>query len=145
MAATLPMRLCEGHNEASAIGRVIALGYYDGPTHGLIELADAGSVYRFRLIDECQEWDEAKDRAYALFPMPDDSFERLVEHLVPHMTPRWPVWMPLWRFATEEAHEAADAFVKQLTEHHAPLAWIVIGAIGSGPVRAVPINLARAS
>src|SRR4051812_17289579 len=94
--------LQEGDNNPSVINQVICLGWYDGPVAGLLRLAKSGQVYRFELIDPRQQSDYSDERAYALFPLPGDAFDNLVNHLQETHEPKWPIWVPVWTFPTEE-------------------------------------------
>ena len=45
--------------------RLVAVGYYDGPTHGLVECGGCGRLYAFCKLD----WDDGQDvRIFSLAP-----------------------------------------------------------------------------
>src|SRR5262245_10767151 len=50
-----PLPICpglrEGNNYPSPVTRVLALGYYDGPTNGVLQCGDGGPVCKFNLIE----------------------------------------------------------------------------------------------
>jgi hypothetical protein len=96
----------------SPFDRVIALGWYDGPTEGLIRCAACGQVYRFDLLDSVDE--DRGIRLYSLAPVPADTMNRLVEVLSPFMTPSWPMWAPLWKFPSEADRIAVERTVDEL-------------------------------
>jgi hypothetical protein len=134
----------EGVNDPSPISRVIALDWYDGPTGGLLEVR-GGSVYRFVMLDERQEMDSVDLRVYGLYPLPADTLTHLADAIAPHITPRWPVWCPHWQFPTDEIRRTVEAKTDDIVKRSGPLAWVVVGDLGGGPVRALPVRAARAS
>jgi hypothetical protein len=109
-------RCCRDMNRPSKgpspFDRVIALGWYDGPTEGLIRCAACGQVYRFDLLDSVDE--DRGIRLYSLAPVPADTMNRLVEVLSPFMTPSWPMWAPLWKFPSEADRIAVERTVDEL-------------------------------
>jgi hypothetical protein len=135
----------EGVNDPSPIMRVIALDWYDGPTSGVLQLGDAGPVYRFAMLDEHQLPADTEVRVYGLYPLPPGAFERLAGAISSHMTPRWPVWVPLWQFPADEARQAVENLTDGILKQAGPLTWVVMGDLGGGPVRALPVRAARAS
>jgi hypothetical protein len=96
----------------SPFDRVIALGWYDGPTEGLVRCGDCARVYRFDLLDSVDE--DRGIRLYSLAPVPADTMDRLVDVLAPFMTPSWPMWAPLWKFPTEDDRIAVERAVDEL-------------------------------
>src|SRR5688500_14256511 len=80
--------------------RTVALGYYDGPTDGVIQCADCSEEYRFDLLDAC--WDASLDvpRIFSLTALSPGSLDRLVA-VCPQQewAPDWstrPCWCPQW-------------------------------------------------
>lgn len=58
--------LVDGQFETLPFLRVIAVGYYDGPTEGFTECSQCGQAYTFRLLD----WDNLQDlRVFAYSPL----------------------------------------------------------------------------
>jgi hypothetical protein len=139
-----PAEIHEGINDPSPIGRVIALAWYDGPTGGVLQVAN-GAVYRFAMLDERQEADAVDLRVYGLYPLPGDAFARLTDAIAPHISPRWPVWCPHWQFPTDEVRRAVEARTDEIVNRAGPLTWVVVGDLDGGPVRALPVRAARAS
>jgi hypothetical protein len=78
--------------------QVIALGYFDGPTEGVVKLSD-GQIFRFSPLAE----DVNREiRAFALATLSQQQFDDIVRLLsMPLGSPTWPIWVPLWRFANE--------------------------------------------
>lgn len=105
----------EGRHFASPIERVLALGYYDGPTEGVLRCG-SGEVYRFELL----AWDdETQDlRVFALAPLPPTAWDQLVEVACRSQLPHWPLWMPHWQ---GQMREPIDHIWKQA----GPVAWVV--------------------
>ena len=91
----------------SPVQKVLALGYYDGPTDGLLRCED-GRVYRFEML----AWDsETQDvRVFSLAPTPPAAFDQLAALFARREKPRWPVWAPSWH---EELREETDAILKE--------------------------------
>jgi hypothetical protein len=147
LAEAAPPGLREGVNDPSPITRVIALDWYDGPTGGVLQVGDAGPVYRFIMLDERQlESDDDTDlRVYGLYPLPADALTRLTDAIAPYMAPRWPVWFPVWKFPSDEIRQTVEAQTDGIINQAGPLTWVVVGDLGSGPVRALPVRAARAS
>src|SRR4051794_28105965 len=98
-----PGQLHEGRNYPSPVQKILALGYYDGPTEGAL-LSAPDRVYRFRLL----AWDEETQdlRFFALAPLPPPAFERLAGVFARHETPRWPVWVASGQGGPQRAVEA---------------------------------------
>jgi hypothetical protein len=119
--------LQEGTNCPSPITHVIALGYYDGPTEGVLRLGESGEVYRFLLLDEIQPADpDAVDiRLFGLSRLPPQTWDSLIDMLSPYLKPHWPVWVPLWRFPTEAVRKQIDTQVDALLGSAGPVAWKV--------------------
>jgi hypothetical protein len=90
----------------SPLGRIIALGFYDGPTAGVLECAACGTAYRFDMLD----WDDDhRVRLFRLGALPPGAFDQCVEILARTDTPRWPVWVPWARSRPPDAgRERAD-------------------------------------
>lgn len=135
----------EGINDPSPITRVVALDWSDGPTGGLLQIGDA-DIYRFQLIDSRSGSPEEIDiRVYGLHPLPGDAMDRLVDALAATQAPQWPVFCPIWTFPSEDVRVRVEREVDAILEQAGPLEWVIVGDIGLGPVRALPVELARAS
>ena len=75
----------------SPFSKLVMLGYYDGPTDGLIECATCATTYAFRKID----WDDGQNlRVFALAPIPGHDLKELQELGPTQETPKWPTWAP---------------------------------------------------
>src|SRR5262245_65937806 len=140
-----PADLREGINDPSPISRVVVLDWYDGPIGGVLQIGNNGPAYRFALLDERQSADEADVRVYGLCPVPSHGFERLADGLSQHSKPRWPVWVPVWQFPTDESRQDMESLADDIVNRAGPLTWVVIGDVGNGPVRTLPVRAARAS
>ena len=86
--------------------RVIALGYYDGPTEGVLSCGACGKNYVFRMCG----WDPDDDdvRVFELRPVGNSSLDSVLEIFAHVGPPRSPVWLPLWRFDTPELERQAS-------------------------------------
>jgi hypothetical protein len=79
--------------------RVVKLGFYDGPTDGILQCDCCGSWFRFDLLD----WDPyASDEVVSLCRMSVQAADRLLA-VYPEA--------PFWSFPTKEEEERADAEV----------------------------------
>ncbi len=106
-------------------GRMLLLGYYDGPTDGVIQFA-TGAVYRFVMPDEevqlSRRW---FPREYTLHPLPPDALDRLEAVLAEHLTPQRPAWYVNWQFESPEVERDVDRRVAAILDEAAPAAWLV--------------------
>lgn len=93
------------------IKQLIALGYYDGPTSGLVKIVVDGEERYFTF--DLLSWDELQDkRVFGLSELVEQSlFDRIVELAGP---PRWPIWVPEWRFGSESIKATAEQVVEQV-------------------------------
>jgi hypothetical protein len=100
---------------ASPAQRILALGFYDGPTEGLLQ-CETGRVYHFKIL----AWDqESQDvRVFGLAPMPPGAFDRLTELFAQHEEPRWPFWVPS---GSEVQKGTLDAILKEGD----PVDWVI--------------------
>jgi hypothetical protein len=74
----------------SPFSRVIATGYYDGPTDGVVECRACSTLYSFRTLD----WDSQQDmRIFALAPIPGRSMSDFTCTGTEATRPTWPVWI----------------------------------------------------
>jgi hypothetical protein len=105
----------EGVSFPSPAQKILALGYYDGPTEGLLQ-CDSGRVYRFEIL----AWDsETQDvRVFSLAPIPPAAFDQLAELFARREKPRWPVWIPSW---CEDQNKETDAVLKEA----GPVEWVM--------------------
>ena len=120
------------------LSHVIALDWYDGPTEGILQLGDNGSVFRFHLLETRNGSPENDDvTVYGLYPMPSEWIGRLVELLTPTHTPKWPVWWPIWQFPSDDVRLAVEKQTDEIMSQSGPLSWILVGDLGLGPIRTV--------
>jgi hypothetical protein len=106
--------------------RMILLGYYDGPTEGVIQFGEGGPVFHFVMPDEeLQLSRQSFPREYVFHPMPADSLDRLETLLSEHLTPKRPAWYVDWQFDSPEAEAEADGRVAAILGEAGPAAWAV--------------------
>lgn len=138
--------LFEGVDDQSPVSRIIALGWYDGPTEGILQIGATGANYRFQMIDEDGRGAAGLDpRVFRLYALPPDAFDSIIAAIDSPQEPRWPVWAPIWKFPTEEVRIAAERKIDEIMALAGPLAWLLVGDLVRGPVRVVSLALARAS
>jgi hypothetical protein len=102
----------------------LVFGYYDGPTHGVLEVGGTGEVYRFELIDDQQ--DLGKDvRLFELDPLPNDALNSLTSILSPYIKPAWPYWVVRWMFPSPEVQADVEAQVDEVLRQAGPVVWRV--------------------
>lgn len=113
----------------SPFSNILALGFYDGPTSGVLRCAACRTDYRFDLLD----WDEDQAvRIFRLARLPEGALEECVQALGQPEPPRWPVWMPSrWSLPSEGLRQEADRAVQQILDRAVPselvLAWVGYG------------------
>src|SRR6266536_3812317 len=108
--------LHEGQNYPSPFTKLLVLGYYDGPTDGVVQGGEDGSIYRYEML----AWDgETQNlRIFGLAPLPPDVLGRLVAVYERYEPVRWPVWLPSWHEGLEEEDEP-------LLSQAGPVEWVV--------------------
>jgi hypothetical protein len=82
--------------------KIIAFGYEDGPTNGVVQSADGATAYRFELLAtdidgayDYEAWDRGEElRVYSLTMLLAGTFERIVGILSLIEKPNWPIWTP---------------------------------------------------
>lgn len=86
--------------------RMVVLGFYDGPTSGLIQCQKCSAEFYFDMLN----WDDDHEvRVFRLTPLPRGSLERVVRAWAEAGPPRWPVWVPQRnRLSSEEARHKVD-------------------------------------
>src|SRR5438874_4361691 len=90
---------------------IIALGYFDAPTEGVLKLSD-GSVFRFETVAREVRHETC---VLALAPLGLTDFEELVGILTNTFgTPRWPTWVPVWSFASEDTRFRTEQRVDEI-------------------------------
>jgi hypothetical protein len=114
-----------GENQFAAPPHVLVLGYYDGPTEGVIQFGDGGPVFQFEMIDDDHV---AGTRSYTFDPLPADALDRITAVVAPHIEPSWPVWFPVWKFRTHGDRLAVDAAVADVLAAAEESEWRVTTA-----------------
>lgn len=87
---------------------IVALGYIDGPTAGVLRLKD-GSVLRFKMV----AYDLARElRVLTLGTLTSTDFDAIVATIQGALgAPRWPTWVPLWKFANLDQRRETEAII----------------------------------
>src|SRR5712691_7359586 len=128
----------------SPFTRIIALGFYDGPTSGVLQCETCARVYRFDILD----WDDDHEvRVFRLAVLPSQSLDECVAIFAQTDAPRWPVWVPeRSKLPSEEARESADRAVEGIL-HQAESAELLVAWAGYGQVtlvaKQVPVETLR--
>lgn len=116
MIERLSANLCwrEGANYLSPVQKILAFGYYDGPTDGVLQCGNT-QVFRFDLL----AWEEETQdvRGFMLSPLAMEAWERLVALCSNYETPRWPLWL-CWR---EELRQPIGEILRQAGD----VEWVV--------------------
>lgn len=105
----------EGANYPSPVQQVLALGYYDGPTEGVLRCTNE-QAYRFELL----AWEpETQDvRVFCLSPLPTFAWEQLTALCAAHESPRWPVWVV-------GRHDEIHQTIKDILRQAGPAQWVL--------------------
>ncbi len=119
-----------GVNDPSPVRRILALGWQDGPTHGLLRLGESGPEYEFRTLEERSDPDGADVRVCGLYPLPIGSFARLANALSKYQEPRIPIWSPIWNFPSQEIERDMNALVDEILAQGGQLMWVVATEAG---------------
>lgn len=107
---------------ASPFARIVALGYYDGPTSGVAECEHCPESYRFDML----AWDVQQDvRVYSLSALPPNSVAELVKCIPAPNPPHWPVWVPTWRFGSREKEEETQRQVARVLSRAGPVLFVI--------------------
>lgn len=113
----------ELRNVRSPFSRIIALGFYDGPTSGVLQCETCQTAYRFDLLD----WNDDHDvRVFRLAALPPQAFAECVQVLAQAGPPRWPVWVP--RRGPEETAAAVDGALEPVLAQARPAELLVAWA-----------------
>jgi hypothetical protein len=116
----------QGPNRPATPPRIIVLGFYDGPTEGVIQFGDRGPVFQFTMPDEDRQLASQSDqREYAFQPLPPDALDRLAVTLARYLPPSWPVWIPLWRFPSPEVEQSISETIDAILAAAGPPQWRV--------------------
>jgi hypothetical protein len=92
----------------SPFPKILALGFYDGPTAGVLQCG-CGAAYRFDMLD----WDgEHRVRVFRLAALPRGSLDQCAAAFAQSEPPRWPVWVPWSR--TSPPAEVRDAVNREV-------------------------------
>lgn len=101
----------------SPFSRLVATGYYDGPTEGLLECGTCATIYSFKMLD----WDHSQDlRVFALSPVSGHTLQEVERGAVAAVTPHWPVWV-----LAGPATDKIAAVVEQIRSTAAPEEFVV--------------------
>jgi hypothetical protein len=144
-------QLHEGSRYPSPFTKVLALGWYDGPTNGVLECRPDGQTYKFDLLDEVRQWPREEEdlRVFTLAPLPRGAIQRLAEAYARYLTPHWPVWIPAWKFPTASDQQAMDALTDEVLAQAGPTEWVIATTDLLGIIllarRATPEEVARVS
>lgn len=125
----------EPHENGSAPGgsatllgdpsRLILLGYYDGPTEGVIEF-EGGRSFHFEMPnEEHQLSNRSLLREYTFTALPAGSVDRLETVLAEHLTPCRPIWNVNWVFPSAAAESRTNEQVSGILSQAAAPAWAV--------------------
>src|SRR5438094_3246242 len=115
--------LQHGTKYPSPFRQLVALGWYDGPTNGL--LRSDGLAWKFDMVDEIHNPDGLDLRLFTLAPLPVAAWERLVRAITPYQTPSGPLWVPVWQFPTDADTKAVNRVTDEVLQEAGPVEWVV--------------------
>jgi hypothetical protein len=129
---------------APPFARVVAFGYDDGPTSGVVECTGGDLAYRFDLLAtdvdgtlDPAAWDRGEElRIYALAPLPPNTFGRIVAALATAQQPRWPIWLVQGGFGGGSLPASREAEVAALLDLAAPPELVIASSGLLQPVAA---------
>jgi hypothetical protein len=105
-----------------ALGRIVALDWYDGITEGVAECRECTATYRVRML----AWDEQQDeRVYSLTPL-TVRLSEVINLLEPLGEPRWPVWLPAWDTLPRERIEALQSRLESVLTPNGPVEMVLV-------------------
>jgi hypothetical protein len=128
--------LHEGTNYRSPFTKVLALGYYDGPTNGLLQAGDEGPVYKFDVLDELWNPEDQDLRVFSLAPVPSNSLTELTSLYSQFLVPHWPLWVPLWDFPTKEIQQEMERVTEEALGRAGLIGWVIASTDLLGTVHA---------
>ena len=101
---------------------IIALGYMDGPTSGVLRLKNGYSfVFNVVAFDFDREL-----RVLTLGSLSDDDYDLMIQTLRRAFgDPHWPTWVPLWRFDDVGQRRELESIVNRIIESAIPIAAAV--------------------
>jgi hypothetical protein len=117
--------LHEGCNFHSPFTKILGLGYYDGPTNGVLQVGTSGQIYRFDLVDELHNPEGLDLRLFVLAPLPSTALVRLEHAYAPYWTPQWPLWVPIWHFPNPADRQAVEKLTDEVLQQAAPAEWVI--------------------
>jgi hypothetical protein len=118
-------RLHEGLNYPSPFTRVLGLGFYDGPTNGVLDVGEDGAVFKFDMVNELMNPEGVDLRVFGLAPLPGTALVELADAYGRYQNPRWPLWVPIWRFPTLADQQEMEQVTDQVLQQAGPLQWVV--------------------
>jgi hypothetical protein len=115
--------LHEGSSYPSPFTHLVALGWYDGPTNGLLRAGDA--VWKFDMLDEIHNPNGLDLRIFTLACMPYSAWDQLLSALSKYHTPMEPVWVPRWQFPSDADLQATNQMTDEVLSQGGPVEWVV--------------------
>jgi len=105
------------HNVSSPFCKVLATGFYDGPTEGFLAHSTRDELFLFHLLD----WDDGQDvRVFGVAVVPGIFLDSAVTVLSKSKPPTWPIWV-----VPAPLDESAEQFVQQARKIARPVAVAV--------------------
>jgi hypothetical protein len=128
----------EGTNYSSPVTRVLALGYYDGPTNGVLQCGEGGPVYKFDLLAGPFSTEDGLGdlRVFGLAPLPPQALDQLADAYQRYGPARWPLWVPIWHFPTAADEEAMNRLTDQMLLKAGSTEWVLATFDLMGEIRA---------
>jgi hypothetical protein len=120
-------QLHQGQRYPSPVTKVLALGWHDGPTNGVLECEPGGQVFKFDLLDEVRQWPwEDQDlRIFSLAPLPPTALRELATAYAAYFELHWPVCVPVWTFSTSADRQILESLTDQVLQQAGPISWII--------------------
>jgi hypothetical protein len=104
--------LNQSRNDNSPSVYIIGTDWCDGILSGFLECNYCKREYWFDVV----AWHYSfQERVYALMPLNDGDFNRVLSLLVTLGPPKWPVWIPIWTFSNIEYQHYVEREIDTIT------------------------------
>jgi len=103
--------------------RMIAFHFYDGPVSGVMHDFGTNRAWRFTMID----WDDSQEvRVFAMAPLPEDAFNKIVDVLSQYEPPKSPFWLPLFNYSDNEIKHVVERKTDEAIATAAEVSHIIV-------------------
>jgi hypothetical protein len=105
---------------------IIALGYYDGPTDGILHCRGCNQEFYFEMLDSRFDLpEEDETRIFSLSPIAEGTLAKFTAAMSKYQQPSWPFWRPTWSFPSEQERDEMNALVDRVMDRKGSVEWVV--------------------